>query len=100
MKRSRLSRGTRKFKSPLTRLAGALRMSMTQKKKCGWSREVGAGFIKDDVQDVIPVGKSAVTVHFNWGGVQTMAISDLNLRETEELLKFVLHKQWLSDKPK
>jgi len=100
MKRSRLLRGAPKGRKSLyTRLLGALRMSEHNKKKHGWSRDVGAGFIVDDLLDIEPVGKSSVRLKFGWGGEQTTPIPQLNLRETEEAIKFLKHKMWKEGEP-
>ena len=45
------------------------------------------GFI---VEDITKMNLSAKDIHFTFGwGEQTIAIKDLNLRETEEAIKFL-----------
>lgn len=75
------------YKSEETQMLKALRMSRALKEKAGWSREMGAGFIAEDITEMKIVGKD---IHFTFGwGEQTIAIKDLNLRETEESIKFL-----------
>ena len=61
-------------------------MSRNNKIKSGWSRESGSGFVMEDIIDVISIGKKIEFI-FGWGK-QTLEIKELNLRETEELIKF------------
>ena len=75
------------YKSEETQMLKALRMSRALKEKAGWSREIGAGFI---VEDITKMNLSGKDIHFTFGwGEQTIAIKDLNLRETEEAIKFL-----------
>ncbi len=75
------------YKSEETHMLKALRMSRALKEKAGWSREIGAGFIAEDITDMKIVDKD-IHFTFSWGE-QTIAIKDLNLRETEEAIKFL-----------
>lgn len=74
-----------------TQMLKALRNSKTLKEKAGWSREIGAGFIVEDIKDMRKEGK-AIHFVFEWGN-QTIQIPELNLRETEEAIKFLEDKQ-------
>ena len=75
------------YKSEETHMLKALRMSKALKEKAGWSRLIGAGFI---VEDITKMNLSGKDIHFTFGwGEQTIAIKDLNLRETEEAIKFL-----------
>jgi hypothetical protein len=52
-------------------------MSRALKEKAGSSREIGAGFIAEDMTEMKFVGKD---IHFTFGwGEQTIAIKELNL---------------------
>lgn len=75
------------WKDRKNRLLKMLRMSKKMKEKKGWSRESGAGFIEDDIKFVSMSGK-LIKIEFSWGN-QDFKVNDLNLRETEELLKWV-----------
>jgi hypothetical protein len=73
-----------------------LKMSRTAKIKAGWSREIGAGFINDDIEAVaIKEGKfqTIFIIKFSWGSQSELSVNELNLRETEELIKWVLQKE-------
>jgi hypothetical protein len=73
-----------------SRLLKILRNSRTQKKKAGWSREMGAGFVAEDIISVAPDSGGLFFV-FSWG-TQTIPVQELNLRETEEAIKFLEKK--------
>lgn len=64
-----------------------LRMSRDMKIKLGWSRESGAGFIKDDIQGLAFV-EGKILFNFSWGN-QEIEIKELNLRETEESINWL-----------
>lgn len=92
------------YRTPYSKLIGALKNSATKKHHAGWSRAVGAGFIAEDINDVRYIsskeqglykGESRISFGFTWGR-QTIPIGDLNLRETEEALKWAEKKeaQW------
>jgi hypothetical protein len=77
--------------TPATRMLKALRMSKNNKIKHGWSREVGSGFILDEVESAsfkkkVPSGE--ITLSLKWGHTQTIDIKELNLRETEILTEW------------
>jgi hypothetical protein len=77
-----------KFESSDTQLLNRLRKSISVKKKCGYSRLVSPGFVTEDISDVIQDISGEVVI-ITEAFKQRMEISDLNLRETEELAKFV-----------
>jgi len=85
------------FKSEKTRLLKILRMSIRQKKKKGWSENIGVGFIADDLKEVKLDDDKNITL-ISEGFKQTLKVSDLNLRETKELLKFVENEEFYKDK--
>ncbi|MGQ9642111.1 MAG: hypothetical protein ACUVUF_08370 [Candidatus Bathycorpusculaceae bacterium] len=70
------------------------------KVKAGWSRNVAAGFIMEDVRDVHLNADKSLTIMvagenetekawLKW----TVKTADLNLRETEELIKYLEKRQ-------
>ena len=77
-----------KWKDDKTKMLRMLRNSKTLKEKNGWSREVGAGFIVDDIKSIELLDDKSLIFEFGWGR-QTMKVGDLNLRETEEAIKFL-----------
>lgn len=80
-----------KWKSPYSRLIKGLRNSRSLKIKNRWSRNIGAGFIAEDIQAIQSI-KTGLRFTFSWGS-QTIPIGELNLRETEEALKWALRRQ-------
>ena len=82
------------YQSDRTKLLKMLRASLTMKKKKGWSRDVGAGFIAEDIKSVILNPDKTVTIKSHYGLHHNPRYSmwSLNLRETEELLRYVEQK--------
>lgn len=78
-----------KFKSEKTELLKILRASRTVKEKAGWSRLVGAGFICDDIDSIKKVTKHVLKFKFKFGHTQNIRVNELNLRETEEAIRFL-----------
>lgn len=76
------------WKDDKTKMLRMLRNSKTLKEKNGWSREAGAGFIVDDIKSIELLDDKSLIFEFGWGR-QTMKVGDLNLRETEEAIKFL-----------
>jgi len=93
------------FQSDYTYILGSLRMSRNNKIKHGWSRENGAGFICEDISDVKrseqitetvrngevikTTKKKAITIIMDEGHTEHQTtVPELNLRETEEMIKF------------
>jgi nitrate reductase NapAB chaperone NapD len=79
---------TYNFQNPNTALLNRLKKSLAVKQKSGYSRDVSAGFIAEDLQEIyqdISGEIIVVTEAFR----QRMWIKDLNLRETEEAIRFV-----------
>lgn len=77
-----------KWQSDKTKMLRMLRNSKTLKEKNGWSRKVGAGFIVDDIMALDLLENKSLVFEFGWGR-QTFKVGDLNLRETEETIKFL-----------
>jgi hypothetical protein len=81
-----------RFKDELSELSYMVKRSLAAKKRGGWSRDTGSGFIAADVRHVVAGerGSSAsVGIYFAWEprGHEPawFALSDLSLREVEEL---------------
>lgn len=83
-----------KYRTPYSRMIGALKNSAIKKHNAGWSRQIGSGFVEEDILD-IQYRTDGLRFKFTWGS-QTIKIGDLNLRETEEALKWTEKKeaQW------
>lgn len=66
------------YKSEETHMLKALRMSRALKEKAGWSRQIGAGFIAEDMTELKLVGKD---IHFTFGssGIRNARYSRMNL---------------------
>jgi len=62
--------------------------SEREKIKAGWSREVSSGFTKEGIEGVWPKGKDLISIKYS-GHYQTFKISELNRRETEELIFYL-----------
>lgn len=65
---------------------------------CSSERKGGAGFIAEDITDVGLNADKTITVvteAFNL----TQKPGEFNLRETEELIKWLEKQQWLEQKP-
>ena len=77
-----------RYQSPETALLNRLKKSLAVKRKSGYNRDVSAGFIAEDIKEIYQDISGEVIVStpaFN----QRMWIRDLNLRETEEAIRFV-----------
>ena len=76
------------WKDDKTKLLRMLRNSKTLKEKNGWSREMGAGFIKEDIKSLrLSSDKTITTITESF--TLTGKTGDFNLRETEEMVKFL-----------
>lgn len=95
------------YKSRYTYLLKMARQSLAIKKKAGWSRDIGAGWTKEDIVDLRPIAKGGGGICPTCGqripeeatasftlvdhvGEYTMTMKDLNLRETEEVVKWLI----------
>lgn len=85
-------KGRYDWKDADSKMLRMLRNSKTLKEKYGWSRNVGAGFVKRDVTDATLLTEKRIRLEFP-GWNQTVKTGDLNLRETEELIKFLEGRQ-------
>ena len=77
------------WKNEKSNILRILRASRKAKIKAGWSRCIGAGFICDDISRIVLTGKKRFTIDFNWSHTQSFKAHELNLRETEEAIKFL-----------
>lgn len=68
-----------------------LEKSREEKIKSGWSRQVSAGFIAADITEAAYCHQPRINrIEITYSGQkQNFYIADLNLRETEELIKYV-----------
>lgn len=80
---------TYNWKDDKTKMLRMLRNSKTLKEKYGWSREVGAGFVKDDICYIGLRENGKLLFKFGWGHTQVFMVKELNLRETEEAIKYL-----------
>ncbi len=74
-----------------SKLLKVLRMSLTRKTKNRWSKNIGAGFIRDDIKSVTLSHKKHtwnIFFIFEWGE-QLIPVQDLNRRETQETISFL-----------
>lgn len=74
-----------------------IKASIEQKEKLEWSREVSSGFVQADIIEIVNYKEFSGTfyIHFNFDHTQLFSFEPLedeptmlNLRETEELLKW------------
>ena len=75
-------------KSEKQKLIKMLEESIKQKTKDGWSEDIGAGIIAEDIMGVIHNSDGSITITA-FDRNRNMKIEDLNLRETKEVLKFL-----------
>jgi hypothetical protein len=75
-------------KSEKDKLIKLLEESIKQKIKDGWSEDIGAGFIAEDIIGAMLNTDGSITLGM-LANNQNLKIEDLNLRETKELLKFL-----------
>jgi hypothetical protein len=66
-----------------------LKMSRAVKVKSGYSRNIGAGFIAEDIEQIKPVSNRKIHVKTYGLNGQNLNLPEINLRETEELIKFL-----------
>lgn len=78
------------WKSSYSKIQRKLSASKKAKEKNNWSRESGAGFIAEDIKG-LALHEKKILFSFSWGS-QLIPVKELNLRETEEALKYVLEK--------
>ena len=96
------------FQNKYTHAKKIVQNSLNNKIKNNWSRDIGAGFICEDIEDInilegtLSSGNrhtKTIEIIFNWDHRQQFKTLDLSLRESEELLKFINFKIWESQKP-
>lgn len=68
---------------------GAVKTRIASRQKAAWSRFIGAGFIAEDIERCWPDwNMDSFTLHYS-GNMGLMKLSQLNLRELEELQKYL-----------
>lgn len=77
----------------MTQFIGAVRTRIEQRQKALWSHVIGAGFICEDIERIYPERNMRFFSLCYAGHSQQFSLTDLNLRELEELLKF-LERTW------
>ena len=87
-----------RFKSETSLLLRIFRMSLIAKKKAGWERS-GAGFLHEEIIS-ISIKKKGLILLITTTTNQELFIEELNVRETEECIKWLAMKQWQEQKPK
>jgi len=92
------------FKNKYTHMLKKARTSFTNKKKAGWSRNVSAGFLKEEIRNITMHGKGVKIFYgtplpkdklvlIDKGFIaQYDNINEINLRELEEMIL------WLNEK--
>lgn len=80
------------WKNADSKMLRMLRNSQSQKIKNGWSRDVGAGFVKADLTNATLLTENRILIELP-GWNQKVKTGDLNLRETEELIKYIEGRQ-------
>jgi len=81
------------WKSHYSKALKMLRSSLSNKKKYKWSGKTGAGFIEEDIKEVLISGRNMLYIFFKYNGVFVVRPHDLNLRETKEVIKFLEKKE-------
>ena len=76
------------WKNDKTKLLRMLRNSKTLKEKNRWTRKSGAGFIKEDIKS-LKLGSDKTIIVTAETFTVTGKTGDYNLRETEEMIKFL-----------
>jgi len=87
------------LKDDETKLLRILINSKTLKEKNGWSREMGTWFLKDDL-DRIELGPGNTITIVSEAFSMTGKTGEFNLRETEEMIKFLEMKMHLAEHKK
>lgn len=77
------------WKSEYSHIFRKLKMFKTAKEKAGWTRNIGAGFIRADIQDVELNDDGSISIIFLFGAPLRVKVHELNLRETDEVIRFV-----------
>lgn len=78
------------WKSEKSRMLRVFRMSRTAKERAEWTRNIGAGFILDDIQNIVEKD-GAFFVFSQDGLICSGKPIDFNLRETDEIIKYLTY---------
>ena len=76
------------FKNDGTYILTALKHSRAVKIKSQWSRITGTGFIAEDIQEITKLDDHAIAIQTPAFVLKGLT-NELNLRETEECIKFM-----------
>lgn len=79
------------YKSPMTQLQKALKHSLSAKKKAGHSRNVSAGFICEDIEDIKLNPYTHEIMVRTPSFTQRGRAIDFNIREVGEMVKWTRH---------
>ena len=79
---------TSNFQNPNTALLNRLKKSLAIKRKHGYSSEVSPGFVAEDLQEIYQDVSGEIII-VTEAFRQRMWMKELNLRETEEAIRFV-----------
>lgn len=82
----------------MQRFIGAVTSRKNMRQKALWTRFIGAGFTADDIEQVWPEANLEYFGIKYAGDIHSMRLSDLNLRELDELEKWLL-ETWGEDTP-
>jgi len=83
-----------RYRSEKTRLLKKLKNSLAEKKRRGWSSEIGAGFVITDINDCWLNSDGTITLILFQGDTRhTCHVKELNLRETEELIAWLMRHE-------
>jgi len=77
------------YKSGKSQLLKKLKASLAIKKRKGWSSEIGAGFVAADINDCWLNSDGTITLILFGDTAHIVKVKQLNLRETEELIKWL-----------
>jgi hypothetical protein len=78
-----------RYRNDYTKILRKLISSFTAKKRHGWKREIGCGFLAEEIESIKIISKKLLLFNFNFDRKQEIEIPELNLRETEEAIKFI-----------
>jgi hypothetical protein len=73
------------------KLEAAIKARIEDRERAGWSRNIGAGFVEEDIEAVFPSGDCAFTLRYG-GHTQRFAVADLNLRELDAVRNWVFQR--------
>lgn len=66
----------------IAKLEAVISARIQDRERAGWSRNIGAGFVDEDIESVFPLGVERFRLTYS-GHVQDFNVKDLNLRELD-----------------